>query len=99
MNAASWLAVGALLVSALSAGFSLLGKRGEVRVTDDANLRDDQREFIAMLRADSSEMRERVAVLEAMDEQTSARLRAQAHRIAVLETALQDAGIPIPAAP
>jgi cell division protein FtsB len=92
VNAASWLAAAALIVSPLCA---LFGKRGETRVTDDANLRDDQREFITTLRQDNNELRERVALLEREDGQKSKRLRAQAHRIGVLEAALREAGIPV----
>lgn len=82
MNAAAWLSGGALILSGLAAVYAGLAKRSEVRVTDDSNLRDDQREFIAMVRQDNAELRERVA--------------AQARHIHALEAALRAAGIPLP---
>jgi cell division protein FtsB len=55
------LAVG---LSAIAAWFGWKGKKTDVRERDDANLRDDQREFIAVLRAENKEFRQRVAALE-----------------------------------
>lgn len=54
----------ALILSAIGAYFTFRGKKAEVRVVDDANLRDDQREFIAVLRSSEKEQRERSAALE-----------------------------------
>ena len=56
---------GALIVSTIGAYFALRGKKAEVRVVDDANLRDDQREFIKVLRSSEAEQRERGIALEA----------------------------------
>ena len=54
----------ALILSAIGAYFTFRGKKAEVRVVDDANLRDDQREFIAVLRSSEAEQRKRGVVLE-----------------------------------
>jgi len=54
----------ALILSAIGAYFTFRGKKAEVRVVDDANLRDDQREFIKVLRSSEAEQRERGTVLE-----------------------------------
>lgn len=99
MTASTLISVLALSASALAALFTFLGKRGEtrvaadgVRINDDANLRDDQREYIALLQADNRDLRGRVAAVEATE-------RAQARRIALLEAALRAASIPIPDVP
>ena len=90
---ALWVAVltlaGGVITSIVTGGLGLAGKRGEVRQSSDAGLRDDQREFISTLQADNRELRARVAYLErghVADQQ----------RIAALEQALRDAGIKIP---
>lgn len=84
-----WVAVLSLAGTGVLALTQLLGKHGETRVAGDANLRDDQREFIATLRTDNAEMRGRVADLE------TARARDR-RRIEALEAALRAARIPIP---
>lgn len=82
-------AVIALVASGVAALAQLLAKRGEIRVVDDANLRDDQREYIRVLQEDNKDLRGRVSVAE-QERVTDHR------RIHALEQALQAAGIPIP---
>jgi Mg2+ and Co2+ transporter CorA len=64
VNAGTVVSVAALLVSAAAAIGTFLSKRGETRVTDDANLRDDQREYIRVLQEDNRDLRARVSALE-----------------------------------
>lgn len=84
-----WVAVASLIGTGVLAATTLIGKRAEVGVVADGNLRDDQREFIAMLRSDNAELRGRVAVLEEQERRLS-------RRIVMLEVALRAANIPIP---
>lgn len=82
-------AVIALIASGVAALAQLLTKRGETRVLDDANLRDDQREYIRVLQEDNRDLRIRVAAGE--------QERVVDHRrIHALEEALRAANIPIP---
>lgn len=82
-------AVIALIASGVAAAAQLLAKRTEVRASDDANLRDDQREYIRVLQEDNRELRNRVTVAE--------QERVVDHRrIHALEEALRAANIPIP---
>lgn len=94
-----WVAVLSLVGTGVLAVLQLVGKRAEVRValtevrvSNDANLRDDQREFIAVLQRERADLRERVDSLEA------ARTRDR-RRIEACEVALRDAHIPIPDLP
>lgn len=83
------IAIVALLGSGVAALAQMLGKRGETRVTNDANLRDDQREYISVLQKDNQDLRARVTAAE--------QERVVDHRrIYALEQALRDANIPIP---
>jgi hypothetical protein len=90
---ALWVAIatliGGIITAVVTGGFGLAGKRGEVRQTSDAGVRDDQREYISILRTDNKDLRERVATLEQGH-------IADQQRIAALEQALRDAGIRIP---
>lgn len=58
MDPSVLVAATALVASVITAFLALRGKRGETRVSDDANLRDDQRELIGELRLDSTTNRE-----------------------------------------
>lgn len=90
---ALWVAVLALFgtvgAAALTGGFGLAGKRGEVRVDATGQLTASQIKFIETVQTDNAELRARVEKLEARES-------ALVERVSTLEDLLRANGIPVP---
>lgn len=102
-QAAVW-AAGVSAVAALIAAVLVYRSNSKTtRVEYGASLRDDQLELIKELRADNAEQRQRLEAADARIQAQTDRLQTQTdrlvqaqRRITALETALHEAGIPIP---